>query len=326
MKFRTEIDITPFEGKIDYSSSIMCVGSCFATSIGTELDRVRFRCCVNPMGVLFNPLSIASVIEQLDSGEKIAMNQLEESRDGVWFHYNAHGSLSDQSAHHALERINSAVEVGHKALKGADWVILTLGSAWVYRLKSSGEVVANCHKQPAKLFERELLSVEEVISSLDGLVNGALKGKNIVLTLSPIRHLADGLEQNSLSKATLRVAISQICSRYSSVNYFPSYEILLDDLRDYRYYGEDMVHPSKSAINYIWQLFRQAATTPQTQRRIEQVERIVKAREHRPQRRYSSEYAIFCRRNLELIDLEEGIDLSHEREHFRAELKEISKK
>ncbi len=326
MKFRTEIDINPLEIGIDYTDKILSIGSCFASSIGAKMEHACFDTTINPTGVLFNPLSIAQSLSRYESCEAILPEEINQSRDGVWFDYGSHGSLSAQSAEQTLQNINQAIERGHRALRESNWAIITLGSAWVYRLKESGAVVANCHKQPSQLFSRELLSVSEVTSSLEGLLNSSLSGKNIIVTLSPIRHLGDGLEENGLSKATLRVAISEICRRYRNVSYFPSYEILLDDLRDYRFYAEDMVHPSNSAIEYIWHHFRSSVISPSAQSLMERVERVVKATQHRPRHPLSEEHAAFCRHNIELISSIEGVDLTAHKEYFQRELRDICKK
>lgn len=319
MKFRTEIEISKFENQIDYSSKILCMGSCFAASIGRELQRVKFDCTINPTGVLFNPLSIASTIELYEECIEVKAEHFIESR-GLFSHYAMHGSLSRESIHEATEAVNHAIESGHRALKSADWVILTLGTAMVYRLKSSGEVVANCHKQPSKLFSRERLSVDEITHSLNKILDGALRNKRVILTVSPIRHIADGLEQNSLSKALLRVAIDMVIKGRKDIFYFPSYEILMDDLRDYRYYGEDMVHPSNMAVEYIWQHFKGALLSEATLGQTQQIEKIIRATEHRPLHPNSDEFAAFCRSNIKLIDQIKYADLSRERSYFESEI------
>ncbi|MFR9650234.1 MAG: GSCFA domain-containing protein, partial [Rikenellaceae bacterium] len=270
-------------------------------------------------------ISVASTLERFGGGSHVEQEEFVESK-GVWFHYGMHGSLSDVSPQEAAAKVNRAVEQGCNALDRADWVILTLGSAWVYRLCESGEVVVNCHKQPARLFDRELLSVDEVTATLRALLSGVLRGKRVILTVSPIRHLADGLEQNSLSKAILRVAIDGVVREFDGVYYFPSYEILMDDLRDYRFYAEDMLHPSGVAADYIWQHFSAALFSDSTQRQYDTIDRVVKATQHRPMRRYSQEHVAFCRANLKLINQIKGVDLSSERGYFEGELAEIDKK
>ncbi len=317
MKFRTEIDINSLATQLDYGSHIFAVGSCFADVVGGRLGRSKFNIEVNPTGVLFNPVSIAKAIQRYDSQMFVASDELQEGREG-WFHYDFHSSLSASTREECVERINSAVSKAHESLQRADCVILTLGTAWIYELAQSGEVVANCHKQPAGNFVRRRLSVEEIVSSLTLLIEGPFKEKRIILTLSPIRHVADGLAENSLSKATLRVAIEEVVARYGDeVSYFPSYEILMDDLRDYRFYGEDMVHPSSVAVDYVWHKFCEVALTARAREVMKRVEGVVRASQHRPSNPQSESHKRFCQSQLRVIEeLCSEVDLESERQYF----------
>ncbi len=321
MKFRTEIDIAPFEQKIDHSQELFLMGSCFATSMGERLRKSKFTICANPFGVLFNPLSIASSMERMERGQMVEAEELEE-RDGLYFHYDFHGSFSSVSRREAQDKMNEAIEQGHKAFAASDVVIITLGTMWVYSLKSTGEVVANCHKMPSSLFERKALSVAQIVEPLSSLVerNGA---KRFIFTVSPIRHLADGAQDNSLSKATLRVAIAELQQRFKNVNYFPSYEIMIDDLRDYRFYAEDMVHPTAQAQEYIWHKFREVALYAASNVMIDMVERIERAVSHRPFNPLSGEHRAFCKRQLELIAELKVLDFSRERDYFESQIELI---
>ena len=195
-------------------------------------------------------------------------------------------------------------------------MILTFGTAWVYELRSTGEIVANCHRQPTALFRRRRLTVEEIVARYDDLQAGPLAGKQVILTVSPIRHLGDGLPDNFLSKATLRLAIDEICRRHADSTYFPAYEILTDDLRDYRFYADDLVHPSQQAQQYIWELFTAATLTEEARRKLPQVEAVTTAAGHRPLHPESDEYRRFCRKQLEIIESLPEIDLSREKEFF----------
>ena len=197
--------------------------------------------------------------------------------------------------------MNRAVEQGAEALAAADCVVLTLGTSWIYRLRTGG-VVANCHKMPAQLFERELLSVEQIVALLDGVIDKYLKNKWVVLTISPVRHIADGLDQNSLSKAILRVAAAQLADARENVSYFPSFEIMNDDLRDYRFYERDMVHPSSVAIDYIWECWRAWTIDPQAEPAMREAECVWTAAKHRPSEPDSQAHREFCEKMLERID------------------------
>ena len=220
--------------------------------------------------------------------------------------------------------MQAAVKRGAEALSRAKVVIVTFGTAFVYRLRCSGEVVANCHKQPQSLFLREMLSAEEIASRYISLLQGPLSDKQVIFTISPVRHLSDGLEANSLSKATLRIAVEMTKRACSNAIYFPAYEILMDELRDYRFYAEDMTHPSSVAVDYIWQRFAECAFSAQTLKTNEQIERIVKATQHRPFDASSEEHKAFCRTMIERCEqverLHNEIKMTDEKEFFNSYL------
>ena len=251
MKFRTEITPAPWARRIDHSRRGFSVGSCFAATIAGWLRRYKFPLVSNPTGVLYNPFSIADLLEARPEG-----------------------------------------------LAEADYVLVTFGTAWVF--EEGGRVVANCEKRPAHLFTRRRLSVEEITQRFDGLMHGPLAGKQVIFTVSPVRHLKDGFEENSLSKAVLRVAVAGIVERHpDSAQYFPAYETLTDDLRDYRFYGPDLAHPSTEAVEYIAEKFAAAALMPGAMELLPQIERIVKATEHRPFDPHTAEHTAFRTRMLE---------------------------
>ncbi len=320
MILRTQIEIKPFESQIDYSSRVFAIGSCFAQRIGASLEAAKFQTLVNPFGALFNPISIAQSVERIASNRRVTMEEIKCGAGGL-FHYDFHSQLNRNGREETVESINSAVESAHHWLEGADWVVITLGTAWVYELRESGAVVANCHKQHPNLFERRRLSVEEVVGSLGEVIERYLGGKRVIITLSPIRHIADGLAENSLSKATLRVAIDELVSRFENVDYFPSYEVMVDDLRDYRFYDRDMVHPSPLGVEYIWDLFCGAAISEEARKRMQSVERIVRAANHRPRSVDSPQYKLFCEQQLRAIEEFAELDFSCERRFFESQLK-----
>lgn len=313
MKFRTEITIKPWSQTIDHSHHILSLGSCFADNIARHLARHKFRIVASPTGILFNPLSIAQSIEAMHSGKNIEYKELIES-DGRYLHYAFHSSISGATPEEALRSMNAAISRGREALQRADYLILTLGTAWVYRLRSSGEVVANCHKQPAAAFKRELLDVDSIVEALQQIAS--MTSARIIITLSPVRHIGEGMEDNSLSKALLRVAIDKVCRTSDRFVYFPSYEIVMDDLRDYRFYDEDLVHPSAMAVEYIAEKFFATATTPATRQLMERITRIVRNAEHRPSHPQSEQYRELCHRTLAEIATLKDIDFSKEKHHF----------
>lgn len=315
MKFRTEAEIKPFDRRIGYETRLLSLGSCFAENMAERLKRAKLQIAVNPMGTLFNPASIASAIERFAEHRAYTESEITKSADR-WFAFDAHTSLDGCSPSSALQRLNTALDEGHRALCAADCIILTFGTAWIYRLAESGKVVANCHKLPQSMFRRERLSAEEIAELYAPLLEGILRDKLVILTVSPVRHTADGLEENSISKAILRLAVDMLAQRFDNVRYFPSYEIVNDDLRDYRFYADDLVHPNRQAMDYIWEKFASALLSPKAQSLLPKAEQIVAAAEHRPFNPDSGEYAAFCKRMLECIEALPDINFSAEREFF----------
>lgn len=300
MQFRTQIQIEPSTLRLNHSNRVLMIGSCFSEHIAERMVCAGFHVANNPFGILFNPASIAATIERLATGARYTIDDLQNG-NGRWFSYDFHGDFAARSAEEALERMNRAVEQGAEALAAADCVVLTLGTSWVYRLKTGG-VVANCHKMSAQLFERELMSVEQIVLMLDGVIAKRLNNKRVILTVSPVRHVADGLDQTSLSKAILRVAAAQLADARENVSYFPSFEIMNDDLRDYRFYERDMVHPSSVAIDYIWECWRAWTIDPQAEPAMREAERVWTAAKHRPSEPDSQAHREFCEKMLERID------------------------
>ena len=313
MRFRTEISLTPLAEGIDHSAKIFTLGSCFAESISERLRRAKFSVTTNPFGVLFNPLSIANAIERLDDTKAFAVCDIREGKEG-FFSFDAHSSLDGKTHTEIFANLNKAVAQGAKSLAEADWVILTFGTAWVY--EREGKVVANCHKQPASEFERRRLSVAEIVERYKTLFEGVLRDKRVILTVSPVRHLGDGLQENSLSKAILRLAVEELVAKYENAHYFPSYEILIDDLRDYRYYADDLAHPSKMAVEYVWERFCEYALTDKARELLPKIEQIVSAAEHRPFNPESDAHRTFCRRMLAKVEEMHDVDFTREKEMF----------
>jgi len=317
MKFRTEISFEPLAEGIDHSVKIFALGSCFAESISERLQRAKFSVTTNPFGVLFNPLSIASAIERLSDTRTFAVCDIREGKEG-FFSFDAHSSLDGKTQTEAFANLNKALAQGSTALHDAEWVILTFGTAWIY--EREGKVVANCHKQPASEFERRRLSVEEIVERYRPLFEGVLRDKKVILTVSPVRHLGDGLQENSVSKSILRLAVEELCERYENAHYFPSYEILMDDLRDYRYYADDLAHPSKMAVDYVWERFCEGMMTDGARTLLPQIEQIVIAAEHRPFNPTSEAHRAFCRKMLLKMESLSEIDFSEEKKIFERNL------
>lgn len=285
MEFRTTIHPREGDNFMRHSDKMMLMGSCFSDNIGARLKDAMVDVVVNPFGTIFNPLSIASSVHKLIDCEVVAGMDLFLA-NGVWNCYDFHSRFSMANKDAALERMNDSITVAHNHLRQCKTLVLTLGTAVVYRRRDTGEVVNNCHKVPQHEFTRRLASVEECTEALIAVMarlhefNPELR---VLFTVSPIRHIADGLEMNSLSKAVLRVAVNNVVRANKEWSgYFPAYEIVIDDLRDYRFYTADMVHPSDVAIEYIWQTFQATYFDDRSTQAIARCERVSKRLKHRP--------------------------------------------
>ena len=332
--FRTVVQIPPMHTRIGYGDTLLSLGSCFADNMARRMQRAKFRITASPTGILFNPESVARAIEAFDAfdtdkeqdGNTVLPPQVRDVEcDSVrYFSYDFHSAFSAADAATARANMAKGLRAGAEALTKAGTIIITFGTAWVYRLRRDGRVVANCHKQPQALFERTLLTAEQIAARYDALFDGPLQGKNVIFTVSPVRHLGDGLTGNALSKSLLRVAVEQICQRHPKAEYFPSFEILNDELRDYRFYADDMTHPSDVAVDYIWQRFAEAAFDSPTRRAAEDAQRIVQAAEHRPFAPDSEQYRTFCRTMTNRIEALEAqyptMDFADEKEYFASHI------
>ncbi len=305
MKLQTPVEISSIPDLISHRDKLLLIGSCFAGNIGKLLAEGKFDCDLNPMGILYNPLSIAQAVQQLRSGKEYVAEDLFHYRES-WHSFMHHSSFSDEDPQKVLDKINGRIRQGNRSLREASWMIVTLGSAWVYEHLLTGEVVGNCHKLPEKEFHRRRLTVGEITERFSSLI-GDLQLLNpdmrFLFTVSPIRHVRDGLAENQLSKSTLLLAVDEL--RYTfpeKVFYFPAYEIMMDELRDYRYYADDMIHPSSLAVRYIWERFVESAVSPDARKVMKSCEEIRQALEHRPFRPGSDEYKKFLRKILLRID------------------------
>ena len=262
MKLQTIVDIEPSAWKIGYEDRILMVGSCFSDEIGAQMQERYLNVTCNPFGTLYNPLSIAQALTMTDTPELI-------EHDGLWHSMAHHGAFSRATKEEAEQAVRASIETMQKALNEATVVIVTFGTAWVYEM--NGAIVGNCHKLPERCFNRRRLSVEEIVEAWKPIL-AQYPDKKWLFTVSPIRHIRDGLHENQISKATLLQAVEQLVLNSSpspvTRQYFPSYEIMLDELRDYRFYADDLVHPSSLAVNYIWERFVDTFCTPQTKNEL----------------------------------------------------------
>jgi hypothetical protein len=281
--FRTELTPQIADFQINLQTPIFSMGSCFADTIGNLLKINKLQVLTNPFGVIFNPHSIFKLIDLSLNNQGLNADNFIQQQD-LWYHYDLHSDWVAKSPEILAQNLDNQLFIINQFLQKAQVIILTFGTAWVYQRLDNAQIVANCHKQPAHLFQKKLLTVEEIVAEF-GLLYQTLKKYNpkvnFILTVSPVRHLKDTLELNSVSKSVLRLASHQICSQLTDIQYFPSYEILLDDLRDYRFYGADMLHPSQVAEAYIWQKFTQTYFTPATLDFLKEWEKLAKALNHK---------------------------------------------
>ena len=285
---------------IEYSSKLLLLGSCFSENIGDKLNYFKFQTNQNPFGILFHPKAIENLITNaINKKEYIAEDLIFQNER--WHSFDSHSNLSSPNKNELLGNLNSAISSTNKQLKEATHIIITLGTSWVYRFIETDTIVANCHKIPQKKFLKELLSVDEIVESLEAIIallKSVNKDVNVLFTVSPIRHLKDGFLENTQSKSHLITAIHSILNA-DKISYFPSYEIMMDELRDYRFYAEDMVHPNKTAINYIWERFIETWISENSQATMQEVETIQKGISHRPFNENSEQHQKFLK-NLEL--------------------------
>ena len=285
MKLQTKIPLQPQQhNQLDYNSNVLLLGSCFVENIGKKLDYFKFHYLQNPFGILFHPLAIEALITN-------SINEKEYTEEHIFFHneqwhcYDAHSKLSASSKEELLHNLNQQIKATNQQINESTHIIITLGTAWVYRHIETDTIVANCHKVPQKKFLKELLSADEISESLESII-ALIKSVNIevsiLFTVSPVRHLKDGFVENTQSKAQLVSAIHQVVESRSLIYYFPSYEIMMDELRDYRFYAEDMIHPNQTAVNYIWDKFQKVWISKDSSKTMEAVEDVQKGLKHKP--------------------------------------------
>lgn len=306
MDFHLDFKPKAFPEKIAHEQNIFLAGSCFTEHIGAKLEQHKFNILQNPNGILFNTASLSqSIINYID--EKIYTAEELFHFNELWTSWDHHSKFSSIAKEICLQQINDSQAAAHNFLKTADWAILTLGSAFVYELteeKQKGRIVANCHKLPASSFTKRLLGLEEVLTQLDGLIyrlkkfNPKLK---IIFTISPVRHLREGLIENNRSKATLIQAVHQVVDKFAGLYYFPAYELVIDDLRDYRFYAEDMVHPNYAATNYVWEKFVQTCIDSKALPLMKELHAVYMATQHKPFNPTSQSHQQFINTNKEKI-------------------------
>ena len=322
MEFHLQFPIPPFRQKIAYPQQLLLIGSCFAENIGAELQRLKFSTCINPHGILYNPAAIATALKSYIADERMEERELFFAGD-CWNSWQHHSRFSHTDKSLCLEAINSRIAEAHRALKNAEWLFITFGSAFSYMHAATKQRVGNCHKVPQKEFVKSLLSAAEITAMYNELT-GQLKALNpalkIVFTVSPVRYIRDGVVENNLSKAVLLQSVHALVQQHEHIFYFPAYELVIDDLRDYRFYNADLVHPNSQAIAYVFEKLRECCFGEEAKQLAEKIRGLITAREHRPQQpgtAASQEFkAAALRRAEQLLQQFPFLDLSDEINHF----------
>ena len=310
MNFSTQVELPEKQTAIHHSDYLMFFGSCFAENIGNLLQGNKFRCDVNPFGILYNPLSICKALDRILDQRVYTEDDLFLSH-GLWHSWMHHSDFSASRPEDCLEKINSRLMKAADELKEADWLVMTWGTAFVYIHQESGEVVGNCHKQPDKTFRRLRQNAEAFVEECRSVLRKCRKANpklKVLITVSPIRHAKDGMHGNQLSKATLLLAADELCRTCPDCYYFPSYEIMMDELRDYRFYADDMLHPSLMAIEYIWECFSKCYFSDETRGVMKEWEEIRRGIAHKPFAPESEAYRKFLSQIvLKIVRLKEKL-------------------
>lgn len=322
MELRTTFTIEPSQDKITHNDQVMFIGSCFASSIGSQMEMGHIPVMINPAGAVFNPVSVSNTLDTITEQREFLLEDL-HFHDGTWLSFYHYTDFSSKDPAIVLEKINRRSKEAFDFLKNARFLFVTFGTARVYRWKETGLIVSNCHKIPSGQFETHMLTIDEIVTlwteQLDKL-QSLFPKLHVVFTISPVRHWKDGAHGNQVSKSVLFLAVEELLKHKIDPKYFPAYELVMDDLRDYRFYSEDMLHPSSSAINYIWEAFTGCYLDSKTIRTWNEVVKITKACNHRFNTDSDTKIKNFAERILkqisEIKDKFPAIDLSREQNYF----------
>lgn len=321
IRFNIPLQPRNLPSQMDLGDSVLLTGSCFTEHMAARFRQYKFNVLDNPNGILFNPVSISRTLDRALDGKPYGQEDLFE-HDGLWSHWDFHSRFSDPSRERACGNMNESVQATNLFLATADWLLITLGTAWVFQRPYEG-IVANCHKVPGTEFTRKLLRPEEVVASMEPVLK-RLQAENpklrVVLTVSPVRHLRDGFVENNRSKASLVTAVHDLTERLPATYYFPAYELIIDDLRDHRFYAEDLVHPNYQATAYVWEKFAEAGITGASREAMKEIDKLQAAIQHRPLHPDSAAHAVFRKKHLEmarsLASRFPRLDFSREIEYF----------
>lgn len=332
MKFRFEFDIKRLSQSITHKDKLFLIGSCFTENIGEKLKKYKFSVLENPNGILFNPVSVAEALTSYIDNIQLQNSDLFQLNEG-WHSWKHHSRFSGLTSEEALTKINTSTAKANEYLNHADYLLITLGSSWIYTLTATalnaktGSVAANNHKAPSDWFYRRLMTTEEVLQTLDNVLyrlfhfNPKLK---IIFTISPVRHLREGVVENNRSKAVLIQAVHHLVDKFDKLYYFPAYELVIDDLRDYRFYAEDLVHPNYFATQYVWEKFVDACVDEKAKGLMEEIHSINLAYQHKAFNPSSEQHkkflASFLDKTKNLQEQYSYLDFSKELEYFKSSL------
>lgn len=338
MKFRAELPVKPWPEAITYDQKIMLVGSCFTEHMGNYLADRKFNTLQNPNGILFNPMTICNAISSYIDNKLYAKQDIFHLNDmySSWDYHSRFSNVDDKAC---LQHMNSAQQSAAIYLQQSNWLVITLGSAFVYTLtveaeknnclagKNVGGIVANCHKAPANWFDRVLLDAKEILTAYEKLVQQLFQYNrqlHIIFTISPVRHLREGLIDNNRSKAVLIQTVHALCEKFDRVHYFPAYEFVIDDLRDYRFYAEDLAHPNYQATQYVWEKFVDMCIDDKSKSSMQEIEKIRAAYLHKPLQPKTQQHQAFLQSYLQKIQFMQRqfpkMDFSREQEYFNNNL------
>jgi len=333
-KFHTIVDVPAFTRKTGYSQKNIFMGSCFTENVGNRMAALKYNVDINPFGILYNPISVANGLRILLQQKEFTTADLIQA-DGLWHSFYHHGRFSFQNEKETLDAINCRIKSSSEFLKEAGFLFITFGTAWIYKYKKTRQPVSNCHKIQAKEFNRVRLTVAEIVAEYRALfseirqINPSIK---VIFTVSPIRHWKDGSVENQRSKAVLLLAIDELINEFGEdfCAYFPAYEIVMDELRDYRFYADDMIHISDVAVDHIWDKFQKSLIDNESQQIAVQVQKVIKAANHKPLHQNTPEYMRFLQQMTEEINRLENkyklLNLTIEKEYFKTEKDKIEQR
>ncbi len=293
MKLQTKIPITPSSNPFGYEDQLLLLGSCFSENIREKLSYYKFQSFVNPFGIIFHPYPITNLIQRVVDKQEFEESDIFYGNER-WQSFEAHSIVAHSHKEQTLKQLNKAFKLFQEKLHKTSNIIITLGSAWGYEHKKTNVIVANCHKIPQKEFNKVLSSPKQIVKNLESILLNIAKLNptcQVIFTVSPVRHLKDGFVKNTRSKAHLIAAVHNLVDQYESALYFPAYELVMDELRDYRFYDRDMIHPSQEAIDYIWQRFVNVYASEKAKETLKTVSSIQKGLAHKPFNAASEAYA-----------------------------------